>query len=295
MEKQQQATQQPVLLKYKKEHTGCIYYTTGQNAVIQVYEEKASHAITKAMSEKPTLVFVLKGVLHFAFADADPKDIRGGEMFLLPEGYEFYGVAKTDSSVVICFVSPSMAWCNQLSLKYLLKYTKPTNATDTLFTVLPISGLLQQELEQTKDTLQTGLFCYHYQHIKRDTIFLLLRAFYTKDELTRLFYPILSNDFNFKAKIMQLYSNSQNVNELIERSGFPVTTFNRKFKAAFHCTPNQWLTQRKKENMRHEIRMTDLPLKKIAEDFNFTPNYLIKFCKDHFNRTPTELRGTHEE
>ena len=38
--------------------------------------------------------------------------------------------------------------------------------------------------------------------------------------------------------------------------------------------------------------MTELPLKEIAEQFNFTPNYLIKFCKDHFGQTPTELRVT---
>lgn len=295
MNKQQQDSQQPELLKYKEEHTSCSNYATEQKAIIQVYEEKAHRAVTKSITEKATLIFLLKGTLHFAIDNEEPKEIQAGQMFLMPGGCEFYAVAKTDVSVVTCFITPSMALCNQLTLKNLYKYAKLKNATDTIFAVLPISRLLQQELEQTKDTLQTGLLCYHYQYIKRDTIFLLLRAFYTKDELTRLFYPILNDDFNFKAKIMQLYSSSQNVNELIEQSGLPSTTFNRKFKVAFHTTPSKWLAQKKKESLLNEIRMTDLPLKEIAEEFNFTPNYLIKFCKDHFGQTPTELRSVHEE
>lgn len=296
MKKQQQDSQQPELLKYKEEHTSCTNYATEQKAIIQIYEEKAHRAITKSVAEKTTLVFVLKGVLHFTFADAEPQDIQAGEMFLLPAGNEFFGVAETDVSVVACFLTHGIALCNQFTLKNLYQYAegKPQSPTNT-FAVLPICDILRQELETTKTVIQTGVLCYHYQLLKRDTFLLMLRAFYDKNELANLFSSILSEDFNFKTEILQLYSSSQNVNELIEQSGLSATTFNRKFKAAFHTTPSKWLAQKKKESLLNEIRMTDLPLKEIAEGFNFTPNYLIKFCKDHFGQTPTELRSTHEE
>lgn len=295
MKNAQSASPEQDVLKYREEHISCKNYIADQRAVIQIYEEKAHRAVTKSITEKATLIFLLKGTLHFAIDNEEPKEIQAGQMFLMPGGCEFYAVAKTDVSVVTCFVTPSMALCNQLTLKSLNKYAKLKNAADSVFAVLSISRLLQQELEQTRDALLTGLLCYHYQHLKRDEIFLMLRAFYTKDELTTLFYPILNDDFNFKAKIMQLYSSSKNVNELIEQSGLPASTFNRRFKTAFHTTPNKWLVQKKKESLLNEIRMTDLPLKEIAEEFNFTPNYLIKFCKDHFGQTPSELRGILEE
>ena len=296
MKEQQQGFKQPEPLKYREEHISCQFYASGQEAAIQIYDEIAYQAITKLDTEKNTLIFVLKGVLHFTIADSVPQEIRAKEMFLLPAGNEFFGVAKTDVTVITCYLTPDIALCSQFTLKHLYKYAQTHGIhNETSFAVLPITDLLYKELEVTQTVMQTGVLCTHYQQLKLNTILLMLRVFYNKDELTTLFYPILNDDFNFKTKILQLYSIDKNVNELIELTGLPTTTFNRKFKAAFQTTPSKWLTHKKQRYMLNKIRMTELPLKEIAEQFNFTPNYLVKFCKDHFGQTPNKLREVSEQ
>lgn len=55
-------------------------------------------------------------------------------------------------------------------------------------------------------------------------------------------------------------------------------------------TSGQWLTLKRKENILKDLLMTDLSPKEIAMKYNFTPNYLISFCREHFGNTPIGLR-----
>lgn len=37
--------------------------------------------------------------------------------------------------------------------------------------------------------------------------------------------------------------------------------------------------------------MTNMSIAELAEKYNFTVNYLTTFCKEHFGKSPTELRA----
>ncbi len=37
--------------------------------------------------------------------------------------------------------------------------------------------------------------------------------------------------------------------------------------------------------------MTDLTVAELADKYKYTANYLTTFCKEHFGKSPTELRA----
>mgnify|MGYP002309629985 FL=1 len=105
-----------------------------------------------------------------------------------------------------------------------------------------------------------------------------------------MFWPVVTSDVDFKKFVIRIAAKAQSVKELINLSGMPPTSFNRKFQQAFGISAGNWLTEKKKEGILQEIMLGEMSVAQIAEKFAFTPNYLILFCKTHFGHTPMELR-----
>lgn len=77
----------------------------------------------------------------------------------------------------------------------------------------------------------------------------------------------------------------------MEKLNMSPTVFKRKFQDSFGNTPRQWLIQKKKEKLFRDIVMSDLTISELAEKYKFTVNYITTFCREHFGKTPTQLRS----
>ena len=60
---------------------------------------------------------------------------------------------------------------------------------------------------------------------------------------------------------------------------------------AFGTSAKQWLIQKKKEKLLRDIIMTNMSIAELADKYRFSVNYLTTFCKEHFGKSPTELRS----
>lgn len=76
----------------------------------------------------------------------------------------------------------------------------------------------------------------HYHQIKRDELFLYLRAGYTKEELAQFFYPILGRDLDFKDFILTNSRKIFDVKDFATQANMSLSTFNRRFKETFNDT-----------------------------------------------------------
>lgn len=277
-------------LLYVREHTSCKNYAP-DGPIIQIRNLAQGGYLNFGTDHRPFLCFLLRGHLCCRHEVEKPAFLRAAEMCFVARGEIFCGEALEPSVAVLCFLDPTIALCNEYSLKNLSDYLPESDSSDSdELTVLPVNRILLSELDTTRAAIETGLLCIHYQREKRDIFLLMLRGFYSREELAALFRPILSEDFDFKLSVLRIYSPAINVEEMIERSGLPPTSFNRKFLKAFGTTPRRWLVRKKRKSILCDLQMSDLTVKEIALKYGLTPNYFNHFCQLQLGASPHDLR-----
>lgn len=278
-------------LKYIHEHVTCKHYAT-EGTQLQVFRLAKGEFLKRDRMEDSVLIFVLEGKIDISTGIYMNKEVEKGYMFFIPKGEAIYGCGISDTIMLFCKLKVPVSLCNEYTIKQLTQHIPliPVHLKEKEFAVLPIAEMLFVELDITRQAIENKLMCFHFLHIKREIFLLMLRAFYQKEELAYLFKPALSVDFDFKDRVLDVYASGYNAQEIADLLNLSIATFNRKFKKAFEMTSGQWLTLKRKENILKDLLMTDLSPKEIAMKYNFTPNYLISFCREHFGNTPIGLR-----
>ncbi len=281
-------------LLYLEEHIACKNYLTGDRALFETIKLEAGKLFIRESMDRSALVFLLSGKIRISTKNVVNREIEAGKMFLVTAGDSFYGRAITDVILLRCSFTQEIALCNKFALKKLQRYASCEESEDNSdIALLTIHPLLQQELELTSSVMGKGLMCVHYQRLKQDIIFMELRGLYKKEELARMFAPLLGADDDFKNRVLEIYPRISTIKELMVKLQMSHATFNRNFHNSFNISPKQWLIQKKKEKLFRDIVMTNLPIAEIAEKYGFTVNYVTSFCKEHFGKTPTKLRQEH--
>lgn len=282
-------------LKYTKEHLVCENYISDERSILESIEVKEGRYLVREEVEQSTLCFVLSGEMYISTAGAVNQRVGEKQMFLISAGDSFHGRAVVDTSLIRCSFTRDMSLCNRFSIEQLQRHIPSSSQLGSGgMTLLPIHELLLKELEMTRDVMRTGMSCIHFQRIKKEILFIELRGFYQKEELARLFTPILGTESDFKEKVLLVYPQVETAKELIDRLNMSPTVFKRKFQEAFGMSARQWLIQKKKEKLFRDILMTNMSIAELAEKYKFTVNYMTTFCREHFGKSPTELRIEHK-
>lgn len=150
------------------------------------------------------------------------------------------------------------------SLKQLEKFL-PENLDNRMF-CLPFDDRIRAFVNLTVMSLSAGLNCIHYHQIKREELFMYLRAGYTKEELAMFFSPVIGKDLDFKDFVLSHYKQIFDVKEFAEKANMSQSTFNRRFKESFNDTALQWLLARKSESILNDIVKSDLTFAEISEN-----------------------------
>lgn len=276
-------------LLYKNEHLSCSHYATSETICFRVYTVKKGNIFDQRMLADTNLMFLLSGGITLSCNDFKNGQLKAGNFYLLPKNSITYGVADEDSRIVTCVFSRNIKMCSLFSLQQLKNFLPVSYVYQ--FTSLHITPLLNRFFSLLVDCLDMGLGCIHFHQLKRDELFLYLRAFYTKQELACFFYPILGGDMDFKDFVLTNYRAVRDVKEFAEKANMSLSTFNRRFKEAFQTSAHQWILSRKSEAIRLDIQMSNLTFAEIADKYNFSsPNYLVTFCRQHYGMSPYELR-----
>lgn len=127
---------------------------------------------------------------------------------------------------------------------------------------------LQSFFSLLVDCLKEGLGCIHYHQIKRDELFLYLRAGYTKEELALFFYPVLGQNLEFKDFVLMNSRKIFDVKNFALQANMSQSTFNRRFKETFNETAKNWLLLRKQEFVKCDIALSNLSFSEIAENIS---------------------------
>ena len=278
-------------LKYAQEHLACDCYMSKEDSVWGNITAEPGEYVIREPLKRNVLVFIMSGAMDISTAGTVCMKVGGGNMFLLSAGDHFHGRAVEKTSLVYCAFNNDLALCNRFSIEQLKDYrhTSSKGASQGDF-ILPIHRFVFNELCLIKDIMETGLACSHFQHLKKDMIFIELRGFYEKEELARLFAPILGNTDDFKDRVLHTYPHVKTAKELTDMMNMSQTAFNRKFRDVFGVSVRQWLISKKKEKLIRDILMSDMTMAELSEKYEFSDNYISTFCRKHFGMPPTELR-----
>ena len=275
-------------LEYAEEHFVCENYMLGTKGVLGFLERSRGQLLVRDSVVRSSLLFVLSGRFK-VYAQGGYMPLSGGQVTMIAAGDSFYAEAEEDSLLLYCAFDRNMPLCHKFTLETLAGFLPKMAGRQTA--VLPVKPLLLRYLRLTSDILHERLFCVHYQRITVETVFLLLRGFYTKEELALLFRPVLGKGFDFRDQVQRHYSVWNTVKELAAAMGMSLATFNRKFLDAFGKPAGQWLLEKKKECILRDLLATKDTVADLADKYRMSPNYFSAFCKENFGRSPSDIRN----
>lgn len=278
-------------LFYSKEHSTCYNYKLQTSATFKVLKFAKSDSPQIVNVDRSVIVFLLKGEALLTCNNHKDKIQKTGEMILLPRNSCCYIKVLEESTIISCSFVQNIDFCSRFSFKHLGEFLPEKFIYD--FMKLPMKERIMQYLSLLKDCLDDGLSCVHFHEMKEKELFLILRAYYSKEELAAFFYPLLGKDMDFKEFVLLNYLSIADLQEFAQLGNLSVDTFKRRFKEVFGETAHKWIIQRKSELIYRDIIMTDKSFADIALDYKISSQaYLSTFCKQHFGKSPQELRDS---
>lgn len=278
---------------YYQEHSHCKDFLTPEQAALKVYRLKKGEKLPEKVMEYTAIILLLEGRIKTSCGASLDCEVRSGCVLLIPSGVSVSGEVCEDIVAVRCILDMEGHLCSRYSLESLKRYVA-ANERECPLNLLPIRDRVRRFAELVIDCVDDGLGCRHFHRAKQNELMLLLRGYYTKEELAGFFYPILCMNWNMNSFVLSHYKEAEDVGKLAEMANLSVVTFNRHFKKAFGESAARWLEKRRAEDVLREIQLTKKSFSEIAVEFHFSsPAYFTTFCKRCYGKTPKELRSSY--
>jgi len=276
------------MLLYKQEHIGCFNYESpGPSSSIDILQYKEESKQTENLPFS-TIVIVVKGKMTLSYDYFFDRQLREGEMLLLPAGTVIRKLIKKGTLLIVFRVKEVIQLCDSCPIENL-----PSPGEDFTYNMdcLKVNEYMEEFLYTLKRNMDNGLRCSRFMAIKTEELLFILRAYYTKEELAAFFYPFLNGNARFMNFVLQNYRKVKTAAELAQLYNCSISAFDKKFYLVFGTSTYRWMKQKKINLIYHEINSTDKSLKQIAEEQKFLslPQF-NDYCKKYFGCPPGKMR-----
>lgn len=272
-------------------HSDCpFYFAEYYIGFRSVLPKKGDHYIGKKYDYN-TLVFLLKGEIEFSYNEYLNRRFRAGDLFFIPQDSEMYGVALTDAHMLVLtydFIPDSHCASRALS--------KVKHEKDVLkgihydFRPLAMTPPIMQFAELMSSYIARDYRCQFLHELKQKELLVIMHYEYTPNQLKELFYPMIGEDMNFRARILKLAHEQLSVRELAERFNMGDRSFMRKFKSEFGQTVHQWMLQHKASQIKLRLLRPDTSIPALVDEFKFPDiPHFHRFCREQFGCTVKEF------
>lgn len=284
-------------LLYLSEHLNCFNYDKGKKPLIEkvkiVKGQKGEHTATSNM-----VVFIIEGRLGYTFKNCPGHDGVKGQILFVSSGSSFCYQVLANTEIIIFRITDPVSMCSNYTIERLYKETgnnkQPRNDHEPatkLYGCMEINARLWHFLQGISDCVGDGLKCRCWFEMKIKEFFLLVRAYYPKEEIHDFLYPILSRDAVFSEHIRKYWKEFSTVNELAAFMHMTPKQFSTRFVQVFGKTPYKWMTEGRAQIIHRQITSTTKLFKQIAMENGFTSDSLFtRFCKTTFGKTPSQIR-----
>lgn len=280
----------PVKLLYFEEHVTCRNYIVHVETGFKILRfSSESERLQEDIAKKNYLLFFLEGEFQVTNNQYE-RTFKSGEMILIPRSSFLKIIPSSEAQLLCLFFDQPISNCDKLLLQTLSKRAKDMEYN---FTSLPIICPLDKYLELLVLCLNSGLSCVHFHETMQRELFLLLCGFYTKEQISMLFFPIIGKKLNFKDFVTENSSKVHHVSELLALSNMGKSQFYNKFKEEFGIPAKQWMLQQLNNRIFGMLTDPEICIKDMVVDLGFSSQaQFTVYCKKHFGYTPKQLIDT---
>lgn len=273
---------------YYEEHATCKHYASDVRVGFKYVEVAKDEELVNENKDINYLIFIRYGSAQVSCDTFKECRFNEGEMFLVPHGSDMhFKVTNAGAFLVFIFETPDTL-CETFYFQSLITYRQ---AIKYEFKGIEIRQKMRKFLSLIVDYLEDGISCKHMHELKQRELFLIMRSYYTKDELAMLFYPIIGVSLDFKSMVLKNYLKSTTVVQLASICGTSLKLFTDKFKQEFGDTPYQWMQKQKKRHIMDRLAAGNTPIKDIVDEFGFASQaHLNRYCEKYLGSTAAELR-----
>lgn len=240
---------------------------------------------------KNGIVFMTKGKAQFILREHSEKILHEGEFVFIPMGGVVHYTVLEESRITIIRPNGQLTLCEGCRIEEL--YLRSVSGREYSYEIyaLEISSPLWHFLDGLDETVRDGLLCRNYFDTKVKEMFILFKAYYSREQLRNFFSLILTPDTIFSEHIKANYHKYATAKELAGVMNMTPKLFSKKFVEIFGELPTNWMRKEKAKCVYHELYAGKQPIVLIVDKYNFSSqSHLNKFCKREFGKTPREIR-----
>lgn len=281
------------MINYIEEHLNCGCFTFGKKQsieIIYIAEETMSHY----RCETNCILLLLEGQTKLAINTKEWKIVNQGELFLAPTGILLSYLSLKDCKVLILHTNNLLNICQSFNISTLFKEAKLNKSTleSYKFKTLKMNEHLWDYAKVVDKILTEQLLCINLHRIKIEEFMILLRVYYTKEDLYNFFYFTLNPDTVFFEYVQLNWCKYKTVNEFAASMNFSPQYFTKRFKEIFDQSPGKWIQNKKKKLILSEIQASLKSFQQISDEYGFSSqSHFNRFCKKMFRCSPNVLRG----
>ncbi|WP_455972330.1 helix-turn-helix domain-containing protein [Bacteroides congonensis] len=276
-----------VKLLYFDEHITCRNYVVHVETGFKIFRfSSKSECVQEDIAKKNYLLFFLEGEFMVTNNQYE-RNFKAGEIILIPRSSFYRIIPSPGAQLLSLFFDRPASNCDKLLLQTLSKEIKGMKYD---FSPLPVICPLDKYLDLLVLCLKSGLSCIHFHETMQRELFLLLCGFYSREQISMLFYPIIGKKLNFKDFVIENSSKVHHVSELLAMSNMGKSQFYNKFKEEFGIPAKQWMLQQLNNRLFGMLTNPEVCIKDIVTDLGFSSQaQFTVYCKKHFGYTPRQL------
>ncbi|WP_295940038.1 helix-turn-helix domain-containing protein [uncultured Alistipes sp.] len=269
-------------------HTNCEFYTTnGAASVVETLCLQEGECEQRTVREYE-IVLLLSGTVHLLCKGEIDQTVSRKNLFLLCPGSDVLCTAHRSAYMLICRIDKAVNYCKYYGAAGRQKEMRTKRSG---FTMLGFKTPILRFAEGLAASVENGMLCRPYLTAKFTELLFLLRAYYDRRELTAFFTPFNSKDADFRANVYKYIGECGSVKELAAKLHLTEVGLRKKFVREFSVSPRDFLLERRKSLMLHEVQQTAKPFRQICDEYAFSSqDSLTRFCKVYLGDTPTAIR-----
>ncbi len=233
------------------------------------------------------MIFLLRGELLVNSPEYPGTKLLRNQGILQAIGSKLELLALTDVEYIVY-------WFTSLPLICEGRYQEIVEGAQAPLTYTPLTSnyMLESFLRSLANYMRTQPFlCSKLVEMKCHELVHILTCYYPLPQARMFFYPISTYTESFQYFVMQNYDKVKNVEEFAHLGGYTTTTFRRLFKNLYGVPVYEWILDKKREGILHDLEHTKQRISVICNRYGFDSlSHFAHFCKDSFGDTPRSLR-----
>jgi AraC-like DNA-binding protein len=250
--------------------------------LLEIEKNRKSTAIE---IEESTLFFVLSGTVNISYDEKIGQEVKAGSFFLIRANSYLLAQLREQVKLILCPFLLENHFAENFVVELFDSSLKET------MEILPVRDRMKDFICLLSACLSDGITSGELYTVFKQELFLFLKLYYSKVELSLFFAPVIGKDAVFKDFVLKNCLKAATVEELASLANYSTSGFEKKFRRSFNESPYKWMLRYKAKRILQDIQISHKPFKGIAEEYGFSSqSYFYTFCRKHYGDSPREMR-----